>query len=95
MGPFVAAGAIAQSAIGGAAATGAALGAAAGGLTGALTDHGVADEDARYYEERIKTGGVFVSVDTNGAGISANAALDLLNRSAAIRPAGAKLGTAR
>lgn len=81
VGPLVAAGAIAQSAIGGAAATGAALGAAAGGLTGALTDHGVSEDDARYYEERINTGGVFVSVDTSSAGINAASALDILNRS--------------
>jgi hypothetical protein len=81
VGPFVAAGAIAQNAIGGAAVTGAALGATAGGLAGALTDHGLNEEDARYYEGRVNSGGVFVSVDTSRAGISPTSALDLMNRS--------------
>lgn len=63
IGPFVAAGAIAESAIGGAALTGTALGAAAGGLGSLLTKHGVSDDDARYYEDRVNNGGVFVSVD--------------------------------
>lgn len=80
VGPFVAAGAIAQSAIGGAAVTGAALGATAGGLAGALTDHGVSEEDARYYEGRVNSGGVFVSVDTS-RGINPTSALDIMNRS--------------
>jgi hypothetical protein len=80
VGPFVAAGAIAQSAMGGAALTGAALGAAAGGLTGALTDHGVGTDDAHYYEERINNGGVFVSVDTANGRISGDTALDIVNR---------------
>lgn len=78
VGPLVAAGAIAGSAIPGAALTGAALGAAAGGLTKMLTDHGVSDDDAAYYEKRINDGGVFVSVDTGDAGISPDAASDIL-----------------
>lgn len=94
VGPFVAAGAIAQSAIGGAAVTGAALGATAGGLTGALTDHGVSDEDARYYEGRINSGGVFVSVDTSSAGINSTAALDIMNRSGGHSSGRTKMGAA-
>ena len=94
VGPFVAAGAIAQSAIGGAAVTGAALGATAGGLTGALTDHGVSDEDARYYEGRINSGGVFVSVDTNSADISPTSALDVMNRRGGHASGRAKMGAA-
>jgi uncharacterized membrane protein len=65
VGPLVAAGAIAESAIGGAALTGTAIGAAAGGLTSLLTKHGISDEDARYYEDRVNQGGVFVSVDSS------------------------------
>ena len=80
VGPLVAAGAIASSAIPGAAAIGAGVGAVAGGLTGLLTEHGVSDEDAGYYEGRIQDGGVFVSVDTADAGISAEAARDILYR---------------
>jgi hypothetical protein len=69
VGPLAAAGAIAASAIPEAAAIGAVAGATAGGLTGLLTKHGVDEEDARYYEERIGTGGIFVSVDTEEAGL--------------------------
>lgn len=78
VGPLVAAGAIASAAVPGAALTGAAIGAAAGGLGGLLTNHGVSEDDARYYEERVNDGGVFVSVDTRAAEISADAASDLL-----------------
>ena len=80
VGPLVAAGAIASSAIPGAAAIGAGVGAVAGGVTGLLTEHGVSDEDAGYYEGRIQDGGVFVSVDTTEAGISATTAQDILYR---------------
>lgn len=80
VGPLVAAGAIAQSAIGGAAVTGAAIGAATGGLAGALTDHGVSDDDARYYEERVNNGGVFVSVDTSRSSVNSGAVLDILHQ---------------
>ncbi len=80
VGPLVAAGAIASVAVPGAALTGAAVGAVAGGLTGLLTDHGVDRDDADYYEGRINDGGVFVSVDANGAGTSAQAARDILYR---------------
>ena len=62
VGPLAAAGAIASSAIPGAAAIGAGAGALAGGLTGLLTNHGVSDEDASYYEGRIRDGGIFLSV---------------------------------
>lgn len=78
VGPLAAAGAIAGSAIPGAAAIGAGAGAVAGGVAGLLTDHGVSDEDAEYYGERINNGGIFVSVDTMDAGISADAARDIL-----------------
>jgi len=67
VGPLAAAGAIAETAAGGAALTGTAIGAAAGGLSGLLTRHGVSDEDARYYEDRINHGGVFVSVQPDEA----------------------------
>jgi uncharacterized membrane protein len=81
VGPLVAAGAIAGAAIPGAALTGAAIGAAAGGLAGLLSDHGVDDADAEYYSDRVNNGGVFVSVDTSEAGVSAQVARDILYRS--------------
>ena len=80
VGPFVAAGAIASSAIPGAALTGAAIGAVGGGLTKMLTDHGVGDDDATYYEERINNGSVFVSVDTSDAIMSSDIASQILSR---------------
>ena len=80
VGPLAAAGAIAETAIGGAALTGTAIGAAAGGLTSMLTDHGVSHEDASYYEEHINRGGIFVSVDSDNAGVDAQTARDILHR---------------
>lgn len=80
VGPFVAAGAIASTAIPGAAAIGAGAGAVAGGLTGLLTGHGVSDEDAAYYEERINEGGIFLSVDTGEANVSTETAQEILFR---------------
>lgn len=78
VGPLVAAGAIASAAIPGAALTGAAIGAAAGGITGLLKDHGVGDDDAGYYERSINDGGVFVSVDADGATVDRQTAQDML-----------------
>jgi hypothetical protein len=80
VGPFIAAGALANAfgAAGGAIAAGAIVGGTAGGLTSALTSHGVSAEDASYYEERIGRGGVFVSVDTANAGIDPQTAEDIL-----------------
>jgi uncharacterized membrane protein len=80
VGPLAAAGAIAASAVPEAAAIGAAAGAAAGGLTGLLTKHGVSDDDARYYEERINSGGFFVSVEADGAGLPLESVRDVLYR---------------
>lgn len=69
VGPFIAAGAIAESlgAVGSAAAVSGAVGAAAGGLTGALVDYGVSREHAEHYGRRIREGAVFVGVETRGS----------------------------
>jgi uncharacterized membrane protein len=80
VGPLAAAGAIASSAIPGAAAIGAGAGAVAGGLGGFLTNHGVSDQDADYYESRINEGDIFVSVDTSEGDISAEQAREILAR---------------
>jgi hypothetical protein len=60
VGPIVAAGPLA------AALTGAAVGAAGGGLIGALTGAGVPEEEARWYDERVRAGGWLVSVNARG-----------------------------
>jgi uncharacterized membrane protein len=80
VGPLVAAGAIASSAIPGAAAIGAGVGALAGGLTGYLKDHGVSEEDASYYEGRINEGGIFVSVDASDGEIPSDQLREILTR---------------
>jgi len=80
VGPLVAAGAIAGSAIPGAAAIGAGVGAVAGGLTGLLKDHGVSDDDANYYEGRIKDGGIFVSVDASDGEVKDEQVREILMR---------------
>lgn len=89
-GPLVAAGAIASAAIPGAALTGAAIGAAAGGLTGLLKDHGVGEDDAVYYEDRINQGGVFVSVDAHSGSLDRQSAEDILYASGGHSSARAK-----
>ena len=42
---------------------GAAIGAIGGTLNEALTKHGVSDEDAHYYSDRMKDGAVVVTVE--------------------------------
>jgi hypothetical protein len=56
-------------------------GGAAGGLEKVLTDHGVSNEDAAYYDNHVSNGGVFVSVDPSDASITSEAAADILHRS--------------
>jgi uncharacterized membrane protein len=80
VGPLVAAGAIASSAIPGAAAIGAGVGAVAGGLGGYLKNHGVSDEDASYYEGRINEGGIFVSVDASDNRVPTEQVREILMR---------------
>lgn len=60
VGPFIAAGPLA------AALTGAAIGAAGGGLLGALTGMGVPEDEARWYEGEVHSGGILVTVKADG-----------------------------
>ena len=60
-GPFIAAGPI-MGALGGAVAGG-----ATGGVIGALTNLGVHEDHARVYDDRIRSGGILVSVHTESA----------------------------
>lgn len=66
VGPLAAAGAIAASAIPEAIGIGAAIGAIGGSLNEVLTKHGIDEEDAKYYDSRLKDGGVLVTVDDTG-----------------------------
>lgn len=80
VGPLAAAGAIAASAVPEAMALGAAVGATAAGASEVLTKHGVSEEDVKYHTEHLSRGGVFVSVDTHDAGISASEAEAILHQ---------------
>lgn len=60
LGPVVAAGWLASTAVG--AVAGAAAGGAAGGLLGALKEAGHSDEEAHVYSEGVRRGGTLVSV---------------------------------
>lgn len=80
VGPLAAAGAIASGAIPGAAALGAGAGAVAGGIAGMLTNHGVSEEDATYYESRINDGGIFLSVDADESSVPVETAQEILLR---------------
>ena len=62
VGPLAAAGAIAASAVPEAVGIGAAIGAIGGSLNETLTKHGVSEEDASYYGDRLKSGGALVTV---------------------------------
>ncbi len=80
VGPLAAAGAIAASAIPEAAAIGAGAGLAAGSVSRLLASHGVNDEDAKYYEDRLNEGGIFVSVKADQGDVSIEQAREILYR---------------
>lgn len=69
IGPVLAAGPLAAAvgstaAAAGAGALGAGIGAAAGGLLGALVGTGIPEDEAEYYTEGVRRGGVLVTVQT-------------------------------
>jgi uncharacterized protein (TIGR02271 family) len=76
VGPIVAAGPLA------AALAGAGIGAVAGGIVGALTELGVPEEDAHYYAEGVRRGGVLVTVATDDA--TADRAAEIIRRYGAV-----------
>src|SRR3954451_12656034 len=65
IGPIVAIGPITAALTG--AITGGVTGAVVGGIAGALIHAGVPKEDARYYEDRLKSGGYLLTVHTDDA----------------------------
>lgn len=93
VGPLVAAGAIAASAVPGAMAIGAAAGAAAGTFNEALKSHGVSDDDAAYYGERMGDQGVLVTV-TGDSGVDTAMAEEILTRNGGHNASRARTATA-
>ena len=79
VGPLAAAGAIASAAIPSAALIGGGAGMAAGGVTGLLKDHGVDDDDATYYDERLRSGGYVLTV-ADDAGVPSETVREILYR---------------
>lgn len=65
VGPLVALGAVAATVVPEAMAIGAIAGAALGTFNEALKDHGIDDDDATYYGQGLKTGGILVTVNSN------------------------------
>jgi hypothetical protein len=90
LGPVVAAGWLASTAVG------AAAGAATGGIVGALTQAGVSEEDAHRYAEGVRRGGTLVSArvpDADRSRLDAvlnQAAVNLQDRSASWQRSGWK-----
>jgi hypothetical protein len=90
LGPVVAAGWLAATAVG------AAAGAATGGIVGALTEAGISKEDAHVYAEGVRRGGTLVSArvpDADRARCEAvldRSAVNIRDRSAAWQRAGWK-----
>ena len=78
LGPVVAAGWLASTAVG------AAAGGAAGGLVGALVDAGEPEDHAHVYSEAVRRGGTLVSVRVDES--RANLVQDILDRHNAINP---------
>lgn len=82
VGPVVAAGWFAATAVG--AAGGAVAGGAAGGLIGAMTRSGVSEEDANVYAEGVRRGGTLVTARVEDE--FAPVAEDILKRSNRVDP---------
>jgi uncharacterized protein (TIGR02271 family) len=76
IGPVIAAGPLVTTL------AGAGLGAAAGGIIGALTDLGVPEEEAHYYAEGVRRGGVLIVVDADDQ--RAERAAEVMERAGAI-----------
>lgn len=78
VGPVVAGGALASAlgVTGATAAAGAGIGVAAGGILGALLSAGIPEEEARYFDQRFREGGVLVTVSAGGLAAEAQRVLE-------------------
>lgn len=82
-GPLAVAGGLAASAIGSFAAASGIFGATGGAVARMLTDHDVDGISATYYQEQVRKGKIFVSVDARVVGDQRDMARTLLRQSAA------------
>jgi hypothetical protein len=80
VGPVIAAGTLATAL--GSTAAGAGIGAAAGGLIGALVGLGIPEDDAHFYAEGVKRGGVLVTVQASDD--RATEALNIMRKARAV-----------
>ena len=80
VGPLVAAGAIAASAVPGAMAVGAAVGAAGGAVNEGLKSHGISDEDAAYYTPHMKSGGILLTIHPENARVGSQQIHEIIMR---------------
>lgn len=80
VGPFITAGWLANilGVTAGGAVAGAIVGGTSGAIAGLLTKAGYTEEEAHYYGSALDQGGVFVSVNTNSALLSADKIRDTL-----------------
>ncbi len=78
--PLAAAGGIAASAVPTVAGVSANVDTARGALAKMLTHYEIEPQDASYYEERIRSGSFFVSIDIHKAGVEIRTANDILGR---------------
>ena len=74
VGPIIAGGVFATTL--GTTAAGTGIGAVAGGLIGTLTDMGMSEDDARYYDEGIRNGKTLVTVHDTDRAVEAAAILN-------------------
>jgi hypothetical protein len=80
VGPVAAAGVLATSAFSSVAAVSGIIGATGGAIARMLTDHDVDGVSASFYEQEIRRGKVFVSVDTRLADRPREAVLDMMQK---------------
>ncbi len=78
VGPLIAAGAIASTAVPAALGIGAAVGASAGTINEVFSSHGATEEESAYYGDHVQKGGVFVSVDSSQSSVDTARAQEIL-----------------
>jgi len=92
IGPIVAAGPLAAGLAG--AVTGGVTGAVVGGVVGALEAAGLSHDEARYFEDRFRSGGMLLTVRTDGSAESDDARRIIERHGGDVRGSGVGTGAA-